>query len=139
MTEENEFERHNLSIDREMEVDCDIGRQITVYIETWFDADKKFGVNIGDDENTWLNMYGKYNPFEDSLRIECEISREDGSEYFDYQPTESEARLIKEMIREKIMEEYHQTPQEFCEEFYGTDNLRNEHLGDDEPFTMGGM
>lgn len=139
MTENNEFERHNLAIDREMEVDCDIGQQITCYIETWFDVDQKFGTNIVDEDGTWLNMYGKYNPFEDSLRIECEISREDGSETFDYQPTDSEARLIKEMIADKIQEEYHQTPQEFCEEFYGTDDLRSEHSDGGEPFTMGGI
>lgn len=84
-------------------------------------------------------MYGKYNPFEDTLRIECEISREDGSEYFDYEPTSAEAKLIKDLITEKIQKEYHQTPQEFCEEFYGTDDLQNEHSGNDESFTMGGM
>ena len=90
MTENNEFEKHNLAIDRDMEVDCDTGRQITGYIETWFDVDKKFGLNIADEDGTWLNMYGKYNPYENSLRIECEISRDNGSEYFDYQPTDSE-------------------------------------------------
>ena len=82
MTENNEFEKHNLAIDRDMEVDCDTGRQITGYIETWFDVDKKFGIHINDEENTWFNMYGKYNPYENS--------RDNGSEYFDYQPTDSE-------------------------------------------------
>lgn len=126
MTENNELERADLAIDRDMEVDCDIGQEITVYIETWFDADKKFGLNIADEDGTWLNLYGKYNPFEDTLRIECEISRKDGSEYFDYQPTGSEAQLIKEMIAEKIREVYHQTPQEFC------GDIQNE-------MTMGGL
>lgn len=110
----NEFERADLAIDREMEVDCDIGREITVYIEVWFDVDKKFGIQTADDDSAWLNLYGKYNPFEDTLCIECEISRDNGSEYFEYQPTGSEAQLIKEMISEKISKEYHQTPQEFC-------------------------
>ena len=32
-----------------------------------------------------------------------------------------EAQLIKDMIAEKIQEDYHQTPQEFCEEYYGED------------------
>lgn len=127
MKENNELERADLAIDRDMEVDCDIGQEITVYIETWFDVDKKFGVQTADDDSTWLNLYGKYNPFEDTLRIECEISREDGSEYFDYQPTDSEAQLIKEMIAEKISKEYHQTPQEFCGD---TQN---------ETMTMGGL
>lgn len=116
MKENLELERGDIVIDRDMDVDSDIGQEITVYIETWFDVDKKFGVHTSGDEGTWLNMYGKFNPFEDSLHIECEISRDDGSSYFDYEPTAAESQLIKDMITEKIKEEYEQTPQEFCEE-----------------------
>ena len=116
MKDNLELEQGDIVIDRDMDVDCDIGQEITVYIETWFDVDKKFGVHTSGDEGTWLNMYGKFNPFEDSLRIECEISRDDGYSYFDYEPTAAESQLIKEMITEKIKEEYGQTPQEFCEE-----------------------
>ena len=114
MKENNELERADIAIDREMEVDCDIGQEITCYIESWFDVDKKFGTNIADEDGTWLNLYGKYNPFEDTLRIECEISRDDSSDHFDYEPTAAETQLIKDMITEKIKEEYNQTPQEFC-------------------------
>ena len=116
MKDNLELEQGDIVIDRDMDVDCDIGQEITVYMETWFDVDKKFGVHTSGDEGTWLNMYGKFNPFEDSLRIECEISRDSGSSYFDYEPTAAESQLIKDMITEKIMEEYGQTPQEFCEE-----------------------
>ena len=126
MKENNELDRADLAIDRDMEVDCDIGQEITVYIEAWFDADKKFGLNIADEDGTWLNLYGKYNPFEDTLRIECEINRKDGSEYFDYTPTEAESKLIKDMIAEKIWGQWHQTPQEFC------GDIQNE-------MTMGGL
>lgn len=104
-----------------MEVDCDEGREIAVYIEAWFDVDKKFHIDTASDDDTWLNMYGRYNPFDDSLRIECEISRQESSSYFDYEPTKGEAQLIKDMIAEKIQEDYHQTPQEFCEDYYGED------------------
>lgn len=121
MKENNELERADIAIDREMEVDCDIGQEITCYIETWFDVDKKFGIHTADDDSTWLNLYGKYNPFEDTLRIECEISRDDGSEYFDYEPTAAETQLIKDMIAEKIKKEYNQTPQEFCGDTQGED------------------
>lgn len=138
MKENKELERQDIIIDRDMEVDCDIGQEITVYIETWFDVDKKFGTHLNGDDGSWLNLYGKYNPFADTLRIECEISRDDGSEYFDYEPTEGEARLIKDMIAETMMAEYHQTPKEFCEEFYGADDLWDEH-SDNEDMTMGGM
>ena len=116
MKDNLELERNDIAIDSDMEVDGDIGQEITVYIETWFDVDKKFGVHTSGDDGTWLNMYGKFNPFEDSLHIECEISRDDGSSYFDYEPTSAESQLIKDMITEKIKEEYGQTPQEFCEE-----------------------
>ena len=127
MNENKELERNDIAIDRDMEVDYDIGQEIMVYIETWFDVDKKFGLNIADEDGTWLNMYGKYDPFEDSLRIECEISRDNGSEYFDYTPTDAESALIKDMIAEKIRETWDQTPQEFCE------NCCNEEQ------TMGGL
>ena len=82
MKENNELERRDLAIDSEMEVDCDIGQEITVYIETWFDVDKKFGTQIDDEDGSWLNLYGKYNPFADTLRLECEISRDNGREEF---------------------------------------------------------
>ena len=127
MKENKELERNDIAIDRDMEVDYDIGQEIMVYIETWFDVDKKFGLNIADEDGTWLNMYGKYDPFEDSLRVECEISRDNGREYFDYTPTDAESALIKDMIAEKIREQWNQTPQEFCE------NCCNEEQ------TMGGL
>ena len=117
MKENNELTRDDIAIDHDMEVDCDEGREIAVYIETWFDVDKKFHIDTASDDDTWLNMYGRYNPFDDTLRIECEISRQDSSSYFDYEPTKAEAQLIKDMIEEKIQEDYHQTPQEFCEEY----------------------
>lgn len=75
MKENNELTRDDIAIDHDMEVDCDEGREITVYIEAWFDVDKKFHIETASDDDTWLNMYGRYNPFDDSLRIECEISR----------------------------------------------------------------
>lgn len=139
MTENKELERGDIVIDRDMEVDCDIGQEITVYIETWFDVDQKFGTHTNGDEGSWVNLYGKYNPFADTLRIECEIDTDDNepNKWFDYEPTESEAQLIKDMIAEKMMQEYGQTPQEFCEEFYSTDDLRDEHSG--SGMTMGGM
>ena len=139
MKENMELERKDLVIDRDMEVDCDIGQQITCYIETWFDVDEKFRIKTNADEGTWLNMYGKYNPFADTLRIECVISGDGFTDEFDYQPTAAESQLIKDMITERIREEYGRTPKEFCESFYGTDDIRNEHSQSDTGQTMGGM
>ena len=134
-----ELTKDMLVVDRDMDVDCDIGQEITAYLEVWFDVDKKFGLHINDEEDTWLNLYAKYNPFADTLRLECEVSRDDGSEYFDYKPTEAESQLIKDMIAEKIQKEYGQTPQEFCEEFYGANDLRGEQTANDEDMTIGGI
>ena len=66
-----------------MDVDCENATEITAYLETWFDVDKKFGTNTKDDDDVWLNVYAKYNPFDDTLRIECEIDKPKGSEYFE--------------------------------------------------------
>lgn len=111
-----ELTRGMPEVDSDMEVDCDIGQEITAYIETWFDSDKKFGIDTASEDGTWLNMYAKYNPFADTLRIECEISRDIENSYFDYEPTKNESQLIKDMIAEKLYEKYGQTPQEFCED-----------------------
>ena len=56
----------------------------------WFDVDKKFGIHTANEDTTWLNLYAQYNPFEDTLRLFGEISREDGSESFEYTPTKAE-------------------------------------------------
>ena len=57
MKENMELERGDIAIDRDMEVDSDIGQEILAYVETWFDADKKFGIHTADDDGTWLNLY----------------------------------------------------------------------------------
>ena len=73
-------------------------------------------------DDVWLNMYGKYDPYADTLRIECEIDKSDSCVYFDYDPTDAEAQIIKDMITQKIREEHCQTPQEFCEEARAIEN-----------------
>ena len=100
-------------------------QQITVVFRCWFDADKKFALHINDMDDVWLNMYGKYDPYADTLRIECEIDKPGGCVYFDYVPTDAESQLIKDMITQKIREEYCQTPQEFCEEARTIENGGN--------------
>lgn len=109
-----ELTRDDIAISGDMDVDCDIGQEITAMVETWFDVDRKFGLDINDEEGTWVNIYAKYNPFEDTLRLECEVSAYDYSRCFDYEPVGNEEKFIKEMIAEKIMEVHGCTPKEFC-------------------------
>ena len=111
-----EFTKETLEVDRDLEVDCDIGYQITCYLETRFDVDKKFGTNTAADDDKWLNLYAKYDPFADTLRLEFTVTTADSCEEGEYAPTDAESQLIKDMITQKIREEYRRTPQEFCEE-----------------------
>ncbi|MCI9544083.1 MAG: hypothetical protein HFE93_07820 [Acutalibacter muris] len=110
-----ELERGDIEVDTDIQVSDENENEIIAYLETWFDVDKKFHIHTNADEGTWLNMYGIFDPFEDTLRVQCEISREDGYSYFDYEPTSAEAQMIKERIIEKLKAVYGQTPQEFCE------------------------
>lgn len=114
MNANNELTREDIKIGPDMEADGD-KKEITVCIETWFDVDRKFGTNTAADDDTWLNLYGHFNPYEDRLRLECEISSSDGSSYFGYEATPDEAQLIKTMITEEIQRIWKQTPKEFCE------------------------
>ena len=114
MNANGEFTKDDLAVDRDMEIDCDIGQEILVYFECWFDANRKFSIDTSEND-AWLNMYGRFNPYEDTLAIECEIDRDDGSSYFDYFPTDAESQLMKDLITAKIQEVYHQSPMEFCE------------------------
>ena len=120
MNANGEFTKEDLAVDRDMEIDCDIGQEILVYFECWFDADRKFSIDTSEND-AWLNMYGRFNPYEDTLTIECEIDRDDGSSYFDYFPTDAETQLMKDLITEKIQEVYHQSPKEFCESAFDDD------------------
>lgn len=56
MKENNELTRDDIAIGHDMEVDCDEDREIAVYIETWFNVDKKFHIDTASDDDTWLNM-----------------------------------------------------------------------------------
>ncbi len=118
MKENNQLEHSDLVVEPDMHVDCDIGKEIICSFELWFNVDKKFNIHTADSDGTWLNMYGRYNPYEDILRIECVIDTNDEkpNRTFDYEPTSEEAKIIKELIIEKIRKEYGMTPEEFCED-----------------------
>ena len=113
------MERQDLRVNDDIQVD-DTGSAVEVQLETWFDAGRKFGVDLSADD-AWLNLYARYDPFKDTLAMAYEVSTDEVSEMYDYQPTVSEAELIKDMIAEKIQELYNQTPQEFCLAFSDND------------------
>ena len=100
MKRNNELERNDIRLqDLELE---DNGREISAYVETWFDADKKFHVDTASSDDTWLNMYAILNPYENTLKILCIIDSDEGSEEFYYEPTRNEAEFIKDHDRTEI-------------------------------------
>lgn len=128
MKENLELEREDMYVDRDIQTDDENRQQIVAYLETLFDVNKKFNLSLDSEAGEWVNMYGIYNPFSDFLTVECVISTDDKNETFYYTPTESESKLIKDMITQKIQEEYGQTPIEFCLDVSSTEDQ-----------TMGGM
>lgn len=128
MKDNLELEREDMYVDRDIQIDDENGQQIVAYLETLFDVNKKFKLNLDSEAGEWVNMYGIYNPCSDFLTVECVISTDDKNETFYYTPTEAEAKLIKDMITQKIQEEHGQTPIEFCLD-----------PGSTEDQTMGGM
>lgn len=123
MKENLELERDDMYVDRDIQLDDDNKQQIVAYLETLFDVNKKFGLQLDSNAGEWLNMYGIYNPYSGHLSVECVISTDDKNESFSYTPTEAEAALIKDMITQKINEEHGQTPREFCEDVCQNNDL----------------
>ena len=117
MKSNNELEAKDLRID-DLEVDDEWQRVIVAYMETWFDVDKKFHLDINAQDGTWLNMTVFFNPYKDTVSILCDIDSDEGCEEFYYEPTSSEAEFIKDMIAQKLQIECDQTPKEFCEHYY---------------------
>ena len=116
--ENGEFTEDDIVVDPDIEVDFNDNNCISAYLETWFDVDEKFGLNINDQEDTWLNMYATYNPIKNTLRVDCLIESDDSEESFIYEPTTKEAELIVGMITKKIREVCDMTPIEFLA-YYG--------------------
>ena len=113
MKKDKEFEREDLAVDRDIQLDSDNKQQIVAYLETLFDVNEKFNLQLDSEAGEWVNMYGIYNPLSDFHTVECVISKDNSSESFFYTPTTAESALIKELIAEKIKEEFGQTPTEF--------------------------
>ncbi len=67
MKSNNELEAKDLRID-DLEVDDEWQQVIVAYMETWFDVDRKFHLDINSQEGTWLNMT-VFHPLREPVRI----------------------------------------------------------------------
>lgn len=117
MKRNNELETKDLRID-DLEADDEWLQVIVAHMETWFDVDRKFHLDINAQDSTWLNMTVFFNPYKDTISILCEIDSDEGIEEFYYEPTRNEKELIKDMIELKLQIECDQSPREFCEQYF---------------------
>ena len=94
-------------VDTDPSIEVDKNGLILTSIKPWLKVDDAIRVNV----------YGFYDPFADSLRLEyvidCEEPLAGGEEVLPYLPTPYEARFIKGLISDKIKSVYGQTPQGF--------------------------
>ena len=117
MKSNSELEAKDVRIE-DLETDDEWQHIIVAHMETWFDVDKKFHLDINAQDSTWLNMTVFFDPYKDTVSILCEVDSDDGSEAFYYEPTKNETELLKDMIAQKIQIEEDQTPKEICEHYF---------------------
>lgn len=64
----NTFESGDIEIREDIELNIEHSN-LFVVMEEWFDVDKKFGINVNNDNNVWVNLFADYQPFSGELRI----------------------------------------------------------------------
>ena len=83
----------------------DAGDGISAYLETFFDVDKKFGTNVNDDDDAWVNFYAEYFPNTRDLKCRYFVDKPDKSEEHEYLPSNTEKELIVSMMEELCQKE----------------------------------
>ncbi len=100
-----------------MEVDIlniDDENNIEIYIEPWFDVDKRLNTNIGGRDDVWVNLYARYNYQTEMLKDV--VTMIDGFKIYqviDFQLTKEEERLIISEIKKQLLDEYKCTAEEY--------------------------
>ena len=109
----NTFEKGDIEIREDIELDIEHSN-IFVVMEEWFDADKKFGINVNDNDGVWVNIYATYHPFTKEIRMFYDIDTDEGVYEREYIPTDEEKELLVQQI-EQVCE---QQTKMSCKEFY---------------------
>ena len=109
------FTRDNIRIDYEIEY-CDKG--ICLYIEVWFDPEKKFGIKLYDEDS--VNVYAFLPADSDDVQITYIVHHGDGrieDEQIYDALTQGEKSLIREMANEVSLTETKMTIEENYREY----------------------
>lgn len=81
--------------------------RVSAYVEAWFDVDAKFGTHVNERDDEWLNLYAIYDPADHTLYLEYYIETDESvSEATIYNPTDSERRIIIDMLEQQCKETY---------------------------------
>lgn len=98
------LEKSDLEFYGELEFESDTGC-MSLRVETCFDVDKKFGLHTADDEDTWVNMYIGYNPFNKDVSVVYFVRTENGDFGRNYEPTDSEIKMMTNFMEESCIKE----------------------------------
>ncbi|MBQ2921854.1 MAG: hypothetical protein IJE60_01985 [Tyzzerella sp.] len=111
----NTLEKDDMSIREDYDLDFE-EQNMLFPIETWFDVDKKFGVNTNSDEGSWVNLYATYNPCTGEIKIPYTVDADDGTFGREYIPTDEERDLFRRLMEQSCEKRNKMT----CRESYIT-------------------
>lgn len=114
----NTFEENDFRVCADMEFDYK-HKNMLIPLEAWFDTDKKFGINAGNDDNVWVNVSVEYNPAIGDIIMSYEINDENGSQSREYIMTAEERSMVAQYIEKMCIENHEMT----CMEFYITEYI----------------
>lgn len=120
----NTLEENDMLIRDEFELEFDKQR-ILFPVESWFDVDKKFGINTQGYDGAWVNLYATYNPCTNEVKIPFTVDTEDGMFEREYIPTETERDLFVKLM-EQACEQYTEMT---CREYYITEYVTQHASG----------
>lgn len=103
---------------------------ISFLLTTHFDINKKFGLNLQDNNMKWDSLYADYNPFEDKLKLMYHVCEKNlphpvGREYV---PTKEERSMIIKKLNQSLVETEGMTCREYMTKRFGM--IDRERLND---------
>lgn len=104
MKNKKEWTKNELVVDPDME--CIAKNKVLVYLETWFDVDKKFGTKTASDDSAWINLYAEYDVLKHKLKMTYVLSTDTFEKTYRYRPTRTEKELVINLIEETCLLHY---------------------------------
>lgn len=123
----NTLEESDLQIREEFDYEFEEQRMLFC-IESWFDVDKKFGVNTAEVDGAWVNLYSTFNPCTGEIKIPFTVDTEDGTYSREYIPTDEEKELFQRLMEQFCEQRSNMTCREAYITAYVEENCDNINL-----------